>query len=247
MTMTPDLTCDQIAERLADYLEPTALTESERLAVEMHLAGCADCASLVHDLRGITAAAAELPVLTPSRDLWQGIADRIETPVMELPTRITAEHRVVRAEGRSWSPRRALIAASLLVSATAGVTYTITSRSMGRDASNIAAAPTVAPETVPTPGNVKNVAVKRASADETFDREIGSLRTIVEQRRGDLDSVTVATLQRNLKVIDQAIAESKAALAKDPASGFLRDRLNRAYDSKLQVLRGVATLPARGD
>jgi hypothetical protein len=55
----------------------------------------------------------------------------------------------------------------------------------------------------------------------------------------------VTILARNLKLIDDAIAESKAALARDPASAFLTDRLNRAYDSKLQVLRSVATMPAR--
>ncbi len=260
MTRTP-LTCDQVADRLADFLESDGLTATERLAVEAHLIDCDDCAALVRDLRGITAAAAELPLQTPSRDLWQGIAERIETPVVELSTRISGEHRITelpvapivvptvvpKAVPSVWSPRRALIAASVLVAATAGITYSVTSRSIQQNASiGIAALPAENTETLPVTPKTPAVTVKRASAEETFDREIGSLREIVAERRGELDSNTVVTLQKNLKLIDQAIAESKAALAKDPASGFLMDRLNRAYDSKLQVLRGVATLPARG-
>jgi Tfp pilus assembly major pilin PilA len=251
MTYIPELTCAQLSERLADHVEPGDQPEHDRHAVEAHLAGCAPCALLVRDLRAITSEAAALPVLSPSRDLWQGIADRIATPVVELPTRgVVAPVAAVSAPAAvpaNRSVRRALIAASLLVAATAGVTYSITSRALSNDASSVAAAGAVAGPTVTGPSVAKNVAAKHASAEETFDREIGTLRTIVEQRRGDLDSTTVATLERNLKLIDQAIAESKAALANDPASGFLMDRLTRAYDSKLQLLRGVATLPARGD
>jgi len=72
------------------------------------------------------------------------------------------------------------------------------------------------------------------------------MREIIDERRKELDPVTIGVLQKNLKLIDAAIAESKAALAKDPASAFLMDRLTHAYDTKLQLLRGVATIPAHG-
>ncbi|MBX6722468.1 MAG: hypothetical protein IRY92_04385 [Dactylosporangium sp.] len=44
-------------------------------------------------------------------------------------------------------------------------------------------------------------------------------------------------------MIDRAIAESRAALAKDPASGLLNDQLNIALDRKVELLRTVALLP----
>ena len=65
--------------------------------------------------------------------------------------------------------------------------------------------------------------VSTLTAEQTFDREIGALRKIIDERRKDLDPVTIAVLKKNLKLIDAAIAESKAALAKDPASAFLMD------------------------
>jgi hypothetical protein len=81
-------------------------------------------------------------------------------------------------------------------------------------------------------------------AQVTYDREIERLRTIVDERRTQLDTATIAVIEKNLKVIDQAIAQSRAALAKDPASWFLNDQLNRALDKKVELLRTVALLPA---
>jgi hypothetical protein len=135
-----------------------------------------------------------------------------------------------------------VIAASLLVVATAAVTYSIITRTA---AASLAANNDSSAVEAPLSG----VPVQPASlqtAEQTFDREIGAMRKIVDERRKDLDPATVSVLEKNLKVIDAAIAESKAALAKDPASAFLMDLLTHAYDTKLQLLRGVASIPAHG-
>ena len=79
---------------------------------------------------------------------------------------------------------------------------------------------------------------------ETLDREIATLQAIVDDRRSALDPRTVAVLEENLALIDRAIAESRAALAADPASRFLATQFARAYTSKLTLLRDAATLPA---
>jgi hypothetical protein len=48
---------------------------------------------------------------------------------------------------------------------------------------------------------------------------------------------TAETLERNLRIIDAAIAESRAALEKDPNSRELIDMLSATYDAKVKVLR----------
>jgi hypothetical protein len=68
---------------------------------------------------------------------------------------------------------------------------------------------------------------------------------MVRDRRGELDPATVAVLEHSLKVIDQAIAQSKDALQRDPASGFLQEQLNHALDKKVTLLRTAARLPSR--
>jgi hypothetical protein len=79
----------------------------------------------------------------------------------------------------------------------------------------------------------------------SYDREIERLRAAMQQRRGELDSTTVAVIEENLALIDRAIAESRSALARDPRSGFLIQQLTNALDRKVELLRTVATLPAR--
>jgi hypothetical protein len=200
-----------------------------------------DSDELDPQLRAIIRAASELPELSPSRDLWSGIESRIEAPVVALPTRIAAAAdtatRIVPAVPLPW--RQLAIAASLLIAVTAGVTYTLTKRNGPEVA--------VRNDTGTVDAPISRVAVEPVSlqtAEQTFDHEIGAMRTIIAERRKELDPVTLGVLQKNLKLIDAAIAESKAALAKDPASAFLLDRLSHAYDSKLQLLREVANIPS---
>ncbi len=76
-----------------------------------------------------------------------------------------------------------------------------------------------------------------------YDREIADLRAIVAERHGELDSATVDVLARNLRIIDAAIAASRAALARDPHSPFLGEQLTRALGQKVDLLRTAALLP----
>jgi hypothetical protein len=69
------------------------------------------------------------------------------------------------------------------------------------------------------------------------------LRVILDQRRGDLDSATVTTVEKSLKAIDQAIIDARTALSGDASNTFLNEQLNRALEKKLGVLRRVALLP----
>ena len=82
-------------------------------------------------------------------------------------------------------------------------------------------------------------------AEPVYDREILKLRKIVRERRSQLDPRTVAVLEQSIAVIDSAIAQSRAALAKDPASGFLATQLNHSLEKKVELLRTAALLPAR--
>jgi len=82
-------------------------------------------------------------------------------------------------------------------------------------------------------------------ADPVFASEITKLRRIVRDRRSQLDPKTVAVLEQSIAVIDSAIAQSRAALIKDPASGFLATQLNHSLEKKVELLRTAALLPSR--
>ena len=269
--MTHAMNCTDLDERLADYLEGD-LQPADRQEVQAHIASCVRCTALVRDLEQIRADAGRLDELTPSRDLWAGIVDRIETPVLPLTPR-TAPN--VAAPRRGVERLRLAAVAAALVAVTAGVTYTLTvSRAENRAAPIAQTSPdgardsvspaigqpsdpvqrTVAttdstadaraepsvPDRTPDAQNVGNT-----SATATQSREIDRLRTIFARNRAQLDPRTAAIIEANLKVIDEAIAQSRDALAQDPASRFLSNQLNSALDKKVELLRTAAMLPNR--
>jgi hypothetical protein len=84
-----------------------------------------------------------------------------------------------------------------------------------------------------------------ATLEPVYGREIGRLRRIIDERRALLDTATVGVIERNLTIIDQAIRESRAALARDPASALLNEQLNNALEQKVELMRAAALLPVR--
>ena len=134
MTATIPLTCDGFANALADYLERDD-TPRVRAAVETHAASCAPCGAVLADLQQLRVDASGLPTLTPSRDLWAGVAERIATPVVELDAvRGAGSVRGARSEVHEitrvpvWL--RSVAAAAALVVITAGVTYFATRQAL---------------------------------------------------------------------------------------------------------------------
>ncbi|MDQ3516424.1 MAG: hypothetical protein M3403_06575, partial [Gemmatimonadota bacterium] len=76
-----------------------------------------------------------------------------------------------------------------------------------------------------------------------YTGEIDDLQGAIAERRSRLDPATIAVIERNLRVIDAAIEESKRALARDPASELLTALLSDALASKVRLLRQAALLP----
>jgi len=282
--------CDAFSDRLADYLEGDA-EPAVRDAMDAHAATCDSCGPLLADLLLIPQEAAALPRLEPSRDLWTGIAGRIDAPVLPLAPR----HEVRRAVAARNSWQRTAIAAAALVLFTASVTHVATRLALTAApvapaagmtvASTTHTAPPAEPNAVPNAeisstatesvapregtrdaaretsraepvrattteaargGTVRLASTKRplADAEPVYDSEIAKLRRIVTQRHSQLDPATIAVLEQSMAVIDSAIAQSRSALARDPASGFLATQLNHSLEKKVELLRTAASLPA---
>jgi hypothetical protein len=274
--MIKETQCDAFAERLVDLLERD-VEESARAALEAHALACGDCGALLSDLRKLRIDASNLPTLAPSRDLWEGISQRTDAPVIPLHAGVTEHGAAPIPRWRRWASMSA--AAALLMAATAASTYYLTIRIRGANSASTVAtrSPVVSdtgrvmPESTvvatvavvdstnrtapaskqtgraanpPVAASVRLVSTK-PSAEQVYTTEITRLHAIVERRRGQLDPVTIGVIERNLKVIDDAIAQCKLALTKDPASRFLMESLNNALENKVQLLRTATMLPAR--
>jgi hypothetical protein len=265
MTDTRPMTCQQVDERLSDWLEHDLDSVSSAM-LERHAATCARCTGLLADLASIRRTAAALPELVPSRDLWPEIEARIQAPVIALDQPRSTRPALDRGTTRRlwWLGA----AAAALVGVTAGVTHYMTLKNNPVAPSVVASQPTVvrspestvpAPDTQPAaelvsaerpdspraPRPASTSAAPGAADQSEYARDVAQLRAIVSERRADLDSTTIAVLEKNLELIDRAIAESRAALERDPASDFLADQLARAMTKKVAILRTVALLPAR--
>lgn len=92
---------------------------------------------------------------------------------------------------------------------------------------------------------IATLASSRSPAEAVYEKEIDMLQAIMSWRRSELDPSTAAIIEKNLKIIDAAIAESKKALRNDPASSVLTNQLSNALDKKVGLLRTAAMLPAR--
>ncbi|MEX2152436.1 MAG: zf-HC2 domain-containing protein [Gemmatimonadaceae bacterium] len=266
------MSCELFTERLMAYLEHET-DEATRAAIERHSVTCAECGALLADLRKLRIDSANLPELQPSRDLWSGIATRIEAPVVSIGGTVVreADRGRVRSIVMSRWMRGAMIAASLV--AAAGVGYLARGAETTTGPSNPVAEfrvdtvrvaeipPDVQPSitlprpdrtsaappaaTVAPPVRPPEVQLALATLTADYDREIARLRVLIEQRRNQLDPATVAVIEKNLQVIDTAIDDSKKAIATDPASRFLIESLNQSLRSKVELMRTAALLPSR--
>ena len=271
--MTLSMTCEQFEDILPQLLDDDAMAVPA--AARLHLEGCVACKTLYDDLTEVRTVAANLPPITPSRDLWAGIESRIRTPVVPL-----VEGMEIRKPRRQISLRSAAIAAGLLALVNAGVSYKFMNRA---PVAAVAAPEPVAPAPVaPMRATVQQTRLsaplpypvimttpplrgstillttngdgpdqpqqqprKREAAKIVYDREIGRLRAIVDSGRHKLDPATVALLDRNLRIIDTAIDQVNAALQRDSSSTFLIESLNNVYQTKVKLLRMAAAAAGR--
>ena len=243
------MTCEHVDSVLSAWFEGD-LDLPQRRAVDAHLRECLRCASIVRDIEGMRRDAAKLPELAPSRDLWDGIAARIETPIIELAARQAAP----APARRTWQMAAAAV---VLMAASSGVTYVLTGSgqraadndlvAMGSSsaAESLAAPNVVTPRPRPTSGGMPMLvsSAEPMAAEVVYAQEITRLRTILDERRTSLDSATVNTVEKSLLAIDKAIGDARRALAGDASSQFLTEQLNRALEKKLGLLRRVALLP----
>lgn len=243
--------CRRFDDLLSEYLEST-LSLPSRAAIDAHAASCARCAALLADLRSVVDRAGALPVLQPSRDLWPAVAARLEAPVVPI-TAATSVKRGLRIP--RWAGLAA--AAAVLIVATSLVTREAT-RSGAPEATalvqtpstptlpeSLGAAVSAMPTSPDSPTATPAAAPVRERATVTYGREIARLEAIVRQRESALDPATLAIIENSMRIIDSAIVEARAALARDPASRFLTNQVDKTLQKKMELLRSVTLIAAR--
>lgn len=209
--------CPEMEVRLNEYVDGT-LAVHDRAAVEQHLAGCAGCRAALVELQGLVAGARDLPrSIVPKRDLWAGVAARINER---------------RAVGQWWRKRTfwgggALATAAMLVLGL--VIYRLT----------------VSPPVRPGGGGSEGK-WSWATVQADYDRAADELSGVLATQQDRLPPGTVALVERNLALIDAAIRESRDALAREPGNADLQGLYAAAARQKVELLRWAARVAGAG-
>jgi anti-sigma factor RsiW len=241
------MTHEQALERLDDFAGGE-LAPAEHAAVQRHLHGCGECRAEVEALRSLLDEARFLPRETaPPRDLWAGISARLEpraAPAVVETERGAEDPKVIpfRPRATAWQPPRWVLAAAaalvLMVGSSVG-TLMVAGRWGGGGLEQL---PGVAANPPSTAVAAPTALVAFRPAEQGYQAAIDDLAALLDARRAQLAPETVATLERNLRIVDQAIAESRAALERDPNSRELAQMLSGVYDTKVKMLQQAVEL-----
>jgi hypothetical protein len=207
---------------LNDLADGTIASE-DRARVEEHLATCAACGVALEDLKRLVASLSALPRSSkPSRDLWPGVA------------------RIKRSKPRThglWTTPHLALAAAIVIAVSVIATGIVLRE---RPAPAIEPAAGLPPPVAAASTGAADV----AAAEADLARATVTLLEALRRHRSDLPPETVTEIEANLRIVDQAIVEARAALARDPSSSRLSHLVAATYQRKLDLIQGASRLPS---
>jgi len=209
-----------------------------RADLEMHLSTCDECRALYDDLMRVRDAAAALPVLDAPDRAWLQIAGRLrqEGRIHDQPKPAPARR-----------PYAAWLAAAAALVIVIGGGALVLHRSTQAPQTQAAATTPAAPaggnggNAAPTK-SVETVQNEVDVAQQQYEKAIGDLEKVAKANQSALDPGTSKTIEKNLGIIDQAIAENRAAVKAEPASAAARATLFEALRQKVSLLQDTISL-----
>ena len=217
MTLDSSHLSESERQRAADG----TLDDEERGAVQAHLGVCSSCATDVARIASLMKQTREAPPPSAAlEDLWPSIRARIEQSKV-VPLATTAAASRVNIGRRAWWYSGAGIAAALIVAAL-----------VFRRPQHVADGPSTV---VIADTGASLVAV--VDSAHAYEREAQILLDKLELQRAMLRPDAAKALERDLKVVDVAIAELKDAVARDPNNPALRQLLAASYRQKVDLLK----------
>lgn len=216
------MNCERSREQMDDYLDGY-LDEADRLALEDHVEACATCSASLQELESLLLQARQRSTaLSPERDLWPGILERIDHH--DSGRRATAY--------RHWLPLAAVLALAVL----------LLPLLLRQDA----------PESVQQVERTATESMKLEAATQTMaelarseDRVLLTRRDLIEaieMRRDLLGPEASQSVEESLQVLDQAVAEIRLALNENPDDRRLRLALAAKYQQEVRLLQRVSRI-----
>jgi hypothetical protein len=218
-------------DRLSEYADGE-LGAAEAAAVERHIAACEPCRTTLAELRQVVAAAAALEDREPATDLLPGILQRIREG--DDPA-VVPLHSAARSRRRFTFTLPQLAAAAVaIMTFSAGAAWWAVRPDPSQPVN--AAGPAITAADMPD--DAAAMAARFVSDTEVgYEAAIGQLELALAEGRDQLDPATLEVIERNLEIIDAAIAEARAAVQSDPSNAYLYRHLDQTLNRKVDLLR----------
>jgi anti-sigma factor RsiW len=198
------------------------LSPARHEAVQAHLADCAVCAERVARLRKLTEDARGMPrSIDPGVDLWPGIQQEIEA------RKVVPLHQESTNAVRRWRRWARGIAAGLAIAIASSLVTLLITRERQNVPNGMAAPDAAAPAAI-------------AAVITRYESRTTELLAAFEAQRETLDPVAIDQIERNLEIIDRALAETKSMLDNRGDDGTLREMLELTYRRKVALLELAA-------
>jgi len=224
------MNCGDVEARLSEWIDGELAT-AEGQALAQHLEGCARCRQEEQALRRVVAGTAALPrELPPARDLWPQIE-------RALPVRWGAS--------RAWVHRRPGLTLALATAAALVIAV-----GLWRWSHTPTVAPGIAPVIDPgafaiTPVALEGLPQPARQAELEYERATRDLLAALAARRASLAPDTATVVERNVRIIDQALGELRQALRREPGDPELMHLLVATHQQRLNVLRRATRASAQ--
>ena len=229
------MACERYLNSIHESIDGT-IGSIRRAELEMHLDQCEDCRALHDDLKRIHDAAAALPPLDAPDGAWLQIAGRLRQ-----------EGRIQEELKTPASGRRAyvgwLAAAAAVILAVAAAVMLLKPGAGPAPQTAQSAPPATTPAAAATdPRALESATTAVEAAQDQFEKAIADLEKVAKANQQVLDPATSTTIDKNLGILDQAIAENRAAVKTDPTSVAARETLFETLRQKVNLLQDTITL-----
>jgi anti-sigma factor RsiW len=225
--------CPRYTQAIQERVDGT-LGAIRAAELDQHLTTCASCRGFAADVQRVHDLAASLDRPAPPAAVWLQIAGRLRQEGRVQPPAPVQRGR---------HPRYALlaIAAALLLAIAGSLLVLAPYLRSGGGVEQAAATP-------PSGGNaaggesVQSIEDHFRLAEQHMQTGIAKLEEAARVDQTVMDPQTAAMLKKNLELIDQAIAESRAALRAEPQSTIARNSLFNALRRKVALLQDTLAL-----
>lgn len=214
------MTCQETNHQLDEYIAGE-LTPEQKIAIEQHIANCNECSSELMLRRALLARTRALPrELWPQQELWPNILNQINNRKIQP----------LYPRTQSWVQRWQVWGAAAACLAIIAIVWGI--GQFGADQSPNINSPMIG-------GNTPQLSVA-IGENQQYQQVRQRIQQTLHLNKAELSPETVSVIEKNITVIDDAVAEINKALSEDPENPNLKLMLVATQQQAADLLESIA-------